>query len=413
MEWHEKHLPVQLGNRTNDTHLEQVTIDSIDLDLMTTRNEEVPDNILWEKFVCLEDPSLPIRNIGGRWIKHKEKYNEERVGLYISSIAQGFCKSGLFEHTWWDVPYDIKLVSKELSVCDFVKLNSAVHLPFISLLPSTKDVATAIAFHYDDFLPNPRKRRRLLNLIKQKDKSVLEAYFSKQKMLQYVWGPSTSSAVSPSWSQMKRWERQWLRLQAVTAHQPNSVLGEILIEGNEEVLEFTLQYFHISAEIVNKLKIGIYYAVERLARIGRLSLLKRLVGGRFELSGKVHFRAGSFERIWSAIFAAIEADKVEYLKAAIAVGQGKQLHVRGYQGITALGLAVMKNKAELVKVLLVARARVDEPSWGDETALCLALQMGVSRGVIQELIQAGASVNGSDLTGNSIRDQLKEKGIVL
>jgi len=263
-----------------------------------------------------------------------------------------------------------------------------------------------MAFDYDDFLPNPLKRRQLFDLIKQMDESGLEAFFSRQKLRQFVFKSLNSSPKSLSLNK-QHWERRWLRIKAVTAHQPNSVLGEILLNGSEKVVAFTLKYFYISAEVVNKLQIGLYCAVERLARVGRLSLLGRLASSKNpELSGKVHFRPGSFRRTWSTIFAAIEVGNVEYLQSAIALAHPGQLNLRGDQGITALGLAVMKDKAELVKVLLKAEAKVDEPSWRDETALCLALQMGVSRLVIQELIQAGANFNGRDLTGNSIFDQL-------
>jgi len=245
------------------------------------------------------------------------------------------------------------------------------------------------------------------------DRSGLEAFFGQQKLRQYVFKPLKSYPISTSF-QKEQWERRWLRIKTVTAHQPNSVLGEILLKGSEKVVEFTLKYFYVTAEVVNKLQIGLYCAVERLAREGRLSLLGRLASGeKPELSGKVHFRSGSFKRIWSTIFAAIEVENVEYLKSAIACAHPGQLNLRGDQGITALGLAVMKDKVELVKVLLGAEAKVDEPSWGNETALCLALQMGVSRLVIQELIQAGARVNGRDLTGNSIFGQLKRHGVVL
>lgn len=71
----------------------------------------------------------------------------------------------------------------------------------------------------------------------------------------------------------------------------------------------------------------------------------------------------------------------------------------------------MNDRVELVQILLQASARIDQPSWGDETALCLALQFGVSCGVIHELIKAGANVNGRDLTGNSIDAQLKARSI--
>jgi len=260
-----------------------------------------------------------------------------------------------------------------------------------------------MAFDYDDFLPNPLKRRQLLDLVKQMDECGLNTFFCRQKLRKYVLKPSQKS---PSLNK-ENWERLWLKIKAVTAHQPNSVLGEILLNGSEKVVDFTLKYFCVSAGVVNELQIGHYCAVELLARVGRLSLLGRLASDKnLELSGKIHFRPGSFRRIWSTIFAAIEVENVEYLQSAIALAHPGQLNLRGDQGITALALATMKDKVELVKVLLRAKAEVDEPSWGDETALCLALQMGVSRLVIQELIQAGANFNGRDLTGNSIFDQL-------
>jgi len=98
-EWQEKRLPVVIGTRTNGTRLEQVSIDSIDFDLQTTLKVDVPDYIVQESLQRMEDPFLLLKSIGGRRLKHKEKYNRERVGLCMSSIAQGFSRSGLFKHT--------------------------------------------------------------------------------------------------------------------------------------------------------------------------------------------------------------------------------------------------------------------------------------------------------------------------
>merc|ERR1719317_307282 len=105
------------------------------------------------------------------------------------------------------------------------------------------------------------------------DISLLEAFFNEQQLRKYVWGPSKKSETCLSWKQMNYWEKLWFRQRAITAHQPNSILGQILIEGDENLLRFALPYFSICAKVVNKLKIGVHYAVERLARVGRLSLL--------------------------------------------------------------------------------------------------------------------------------------------
>jgi hypothetical protein len=191
----------------------------------------------------------------------------------------------------------------------------------------------------------------------------------------------------------------------------NCVLGEILLEGHEAVVKFTLSYFSVNAELVNELKIGTYTVVELLARVGRLAMVNRLIHGKLKLCGNVLFREDSFERVWSAVFAAVESDNAKYLQEAVALGTKSLLHIRGERGITALGLSVMNNQLELVKVLLKAYVNVDQPSWCDETAICLALHTDASTEVIRELVKAGANISGKDSTGNSISDQLKTRGI--
>jgi len=96
--------------------------------------EEIPDDMVMRRFTYLENPYQLIANIGGRWIKQKEKYKGERLGLYTFSLCR-YSKSGLFEQTWWDVPNNMKLVAKELKVKNFVKMKCGIHLPFISLPP--------------------------------------------------------------------------------------------------------------------------------------------------------------------------------------------------------------------------------------------------------------------------------------
>ena len=108
------------------------------------------------------------------------------------------------------------------------------------------------------------------------------------------------------------------------------------------------------------------------------------------------------------MFAALDADNVEYIRAAIALDKkGKLLNLRAHRGVTALGTAAMNNKIEHVRVLVEARADVNQPSWGDESVLCLGLQFVVSREIIEVLVQAGAKVTGNDLTGKSIACQLE------
>jgi len=247
------------------------------------------------------------------------------------------------------------------------------------------------------------------------DRKALDKHFSKQKLIKYTRGSLiTIKKNSLAWKKARKWEKRWLKLKAVTSHQPNTILGQVLLEEDEIVIKFTLKYFSIDAKIVNQLKIGIYYAVEMLARVGRLLFVSSLVQGRLKLSGEVLFLRNSFRRVWSAVFAAIEVNNVKSLRDALALDEvGRLLHLRGECGITPLGLSVLNDQPELVQVLLDALAMVDQPSWGDETALGLALQFSVSTAVVKKLIQAGAKLDGQDLTGNSIRAQLEKNRITV
>jgi len=379
---------------------ELLCVQSMILNVKTTLKTNLPQNLLRKKFYRLYNPKA-LYNLGV--FRISDEKNANRAGVYSNSI-------------WWDVPNDVKLIYKEFGWTNFIKSRKAFHLPFVSLpftLPS--QYSRFIAFDWEDFLPNPKKRRELFHLVKKMDIKALDTYFMKQRLGLRKWNshnPSCPLLIK----KIKDWENRWLKLKAVTSHQPNSVLGHILLEEDETVVKFTLQYFEISARTINKLKVGIYttnHVVESLARVGRFSLVSRLVAGRLELFGKVPFHSQSFKRVWSVAFAAIEINDANSLRTAIALDQGSnQLHIRGYRGITALGLAVMNDRAELVQLLLNASAMVDQPSWGDETALGLALQLGVSCEVIEELIKAGAKVNGNDLTGNNIKDSLKSRGII-
>ena len=93
-------------------------------------------------------------------------------------------------------------------------------------------------------------------------------------------------------------DRRWLKVKAVTAHQPNSVLGSILLDGDEHLIKFILRYFEITAAELNQLQVGTYCAVELLARVGRLSFVSGLIDGKLTLAGKVFFiKKLSFQRV--------------------------------------------------------------------------------------------------------------------
>jgi len=334
---------------------------------------------------------------------------EKRVAINSIHIPNSVhVHSDWHTHIFWDVPNDVQLLKREGI---FDALHESVSLPFVSL-PLTQE-NRAMAFDGDDFLPNPRQRRELFRLVKMMNVNCLEAYFDGHNMIKHTFGHSDLKAkfFPDIKNKIRDSENRWIKLKAVTSHQPNSVLGQILLEEDDVVIKFTLNYFSISAETINQLKIGSRHAVEMLIRSRRLSLVRPFIAGRLKAFGKVYFRPQSFVRVWSAAFAAIEENNKNSLLAAIALDKGTQLHIRGERGITALGLAVINDRAQFVAILLDASANVNQPSWGDETPLGLALNFGVSREIIQKLIKAGAKVNRKDLTGTAIEDQLKSREI--
>jgi len=395
----------------------RLCIETINFNITTIPKEEVPESWVTKNLWRLGSPAQWLPNISEHFIRGKEEYVQKRVGVcsfylfHIHGVNKNWRASNC-----WDVPNNVEFISEEFRIHDLWSSGCLVYLPFISLPCSPHSHCNkAMAFDLDDFLPNPRKRRVLFDLIKLMDKKALDAYFRKQKLMKYTRGsftPPTKHSVL--WKKTKKWETCWLKLKAVTSHQPNSILGQILLEEEELVIQFTLKYFSIDAKIVDQLKIGIYYAVEMLARVGRLSLVGSLVQGKLKLSGEVHFRRNSFHRVWSAVFAAIEVNNVNSLRAALALDkEGSLLDMRGERGITPLGLSVINDQPELVQVLLEALAMVDQPSWGDETALGLALQFSVSTTVVKKLIEARAKLDGQDLTGNSIQAQLEKNRITV
>lgn len=409
--WLRKHTPIWRTVCYRNTEF-SLCIQRIDFNVQTTSKLELPKKLVREKLLQIDNPKRLLVNTDVHFLKAKDDYKEKRAGFCIFPILG---RNGIHPNwrasKWWDVPNDAEVISKKLKIRNFTKSGYAVYLPFVSLpLTPNQHSFTAMAFDSDDFLPNPEKRRVLHRLVKCMDREGLDGFFQKQKLKRHSWGSMDQNEEKS----MSNWETRWLRVKAVTSHLPNSVLGQILLEADEAVLKFTLHYFSISANILNKLKIGIYFAVEILTKIGRLSLVSRLIRGKLKLSGKVPFYHKSFQRVWSTAFAAIEVNNVNSLRAAIALDKdGNQLSIRGERGITALGLAVINNRAELVQVLLEGSAKVDQPSWGDETALGLALQFGISSEIIKKLIKAGAKVDGHDLTGNSIRAQLRAHRITV
>jgi len=397
-QWYLKKLPF-----TIDEIDVQFIITKIDFNVKMTFKTEMSAYTVGRQWYHFEKPEHWLTDIGGRHLNVKDN-RKVRVGLKKRSYDSWGCYDDL-----WDIP-DERYVPACLSYN--IKGGWAFCLPFVSVYNSNPQNNTAMKFSGDDFLPNPQRRRDLFNLVKKSDSGVLDAHFNEQEVYKKTWGESTSTR-HLSWKKMGSVDRRWLKVKSITAHQPNSILGSILLDGDRHLIKFTMKYFEITAAELNQLQVGRYCAAEHLARIGRLSFVSGLVNGQLKLTGKVFFsRKLSFQRVWSVVFAALDVDSVEYLRAAIALDKkGKLLNLRAHRGVTALGIAVLRNKVEHVRVLVEARADVNQSSWGDESVLCLGLQFGVSLEIIKELVQAGAKVTGNDLAGNSIASQLEALGL--
>jgi len=383
-----------------------ISISKVDFNVKKIGKRDMPDHIIRNIWYDIQKPEFWLSDLGGLHLNENEEWKKGRVGLKRRAFKR--------VDNFWDVPSDNTSVPHCLKY-SLGKSGWAFCLPFISVYATHSENNFAMGFSGDDFLPNPQKRRDLFNLVKKSDSNLLDTHFDKQRVFQWSWGNKKDVWKSDLVGRtMTLLDRRWLKVKAITAHQPNSVLGSILVDGDQHLIEFTLKYFKITAAELNQLQVGRCYVVEILARIGRLSLVSRLVQGELKLSGKVRFNGKhSFQRTWSVVFAALEVDNVEYLKAAVALDQKwKLLKLRTHRGVTALGVAVMGNKIEHVRILIEAVADVNQSSWGDETALCLGLQFGVSLEIIEELVRAGANTFGNDLTGNSIRSQLEARRLV-
>jgi len=393
-QWYLRALPI-----TIDEIDVQFIITKIDFNVKKTFKTAMSAYTVSKLWTHFQKPEYWLTDIGGRHLNEKDKNRKVRVGVKERSVwSYG---------DLWDVP-EKRFVPACLSYN--VKGGWAFRLPFVSVYNGYPQNNTTMKFSGDDFLPNPQKRRDLFDLVQKSDSKLLDAHFNEQEVHKKTWDESTSASTRRlNWPKMGSIDRRWLKVKAITAHQPNSVLGSILLDGDEHLIKFILKYFEITAAELNQLQVGTYCAVELLARVGRLSFVRGLIDGKLTLAGKVFFsKKLSFQRVWSVVFAALDADNVEYLRAAIALDKkGKLLNLRAHRGVTALGTAVMNNKIEHVRVLVEARADVNQSSWGDESVLCLGLQFGVSQEIIKELVQAGAKVTGNDLTGKSIGSQLE------
>jgi len=416
--WLARKMPISIMITDSvGNHKGYLDVQTVDFNVTPISKDKVPESWVRKNLCRLRSPTHWLPDISEHFLRGKVEYDPERVGVCSFYLFQTYGVNRDWRASnCWDVPNNNEFIKEEFKMNDLRGSGCLVYLPFISLpcSPHSHD-SKAMAFDLDDFLPNPKKRRVLFDLIKLMDRKALDKHFSKQKLIKYTRGSLiTIKKNSLAWKKARKWEKRWLKLKAVTSHQPNTILGQVLLEEDEIVIKFTLKYFSIDAKIVNQLKIGIYYAVEMLARVGRLLFVSSLVQGRLKLSGEVLFLRNSFRRVWSAVFAAIEVNNVKSLGDALALDEvGRLLHLRGECGITPLGLSVLNDQPELVQVLLDALAMVDQPSWGDETALGLALQFSVSTAVVKKLIQAGAKLDGQDLTGNSIRAQLEKNRITV
>jgi hypothetical protein len=158
-----------------------IHVQLIDFNVNTISWDKVPQSLVRKKLHVLNDPKLWLSNLGV--LNVQDEKSEKRLG-FCDWWDPAF--SDVLAN-WWDIPNDVDLIQEEFRCDNFIESGFAVHLPFVSL-PFTLHPFGSVAMPFDneDFLPNPKKRRELLRLVKKMDTDILETYFTKQQVTQYM-----------------------------------------------------------------------------------------------------------------------------------------------------------------------------------------------------------------------------------
>jgi len=261
---------------------------------------------------------------------------------------------------------------------------------------------------FDDFLPNPPIRNSLYDQIMNHDHSSWKALVRSEEIVEHSDIYLDILRQQPC----RKKELKMLLQRIITAHHPNSILGQILKEGRFQKLQFVLKQFHVDKMLINDIRIGSNYChpTEILIQYRQVPLLSYLVKKRkLMLSGKIKSFDRKRYRHFSAVLSAIELGDPQILccliKAVPSISFGRMLWFPDEVGRSPLSLAVVKDKPDIVKALLDAKTPVNQRGWGGDTALAIGMQLGTSDAVLTMLLNAGADVNTRDSTGVAPRSR--------
>jgi len=263
----------------------------------------------------------------------------------------------------------------------------------------TNDLIAINRCRLDDFLPNPPIRQLMLRWIKEAAHA-LQFQYELDIYLERLNGGCGKD------------ERKIILQKIITAHSPNSLLGEVLQEGRLKLVCFVLEKFCVDKKVLNGIRIGSNFShpTEVLIQNRRTRILAYLVKKHgLQISGKIMSFCGKWSRHFSAVLSALEIRNpmiLRFLLIAIPIQTlGSIFAFPDELGRTPLSLAVIEDKPELVKMLLKVRAPVNQCGWRGDTALAIGMQMGISDSVLIILLEARANVDTTDSTGVAPRDR--------
>jgi len=254
---------------------------------------------------------------------------------------------------------------------------------------------------FDDFLPNPAIRELVY------DQIVNSNVPSVNKIILAV-DQAKQSDIYFERLQRNCGKQEWKLIvqRIITAHCPNSILGQLLKEGRTKKIRFVLKHFCVDKKILNGISIGPNYLhpTEILIQNRHSKLLSWLVKKhKLILFGKKLSFGGKWCRHFSAVLSALEVGDPLILQDLKTVAPTDSFEVMlsfpDEQGRTPLSLAVVNQRAEYVETLLEVKASVDQSSWGGDTALAIGYQFGICQSIMKMLLEAGANIDRRDSTG--------------
>lgn len=260
---------------------------------------------------------------------------------------------------------------------------------------------------FDDFLPNPAIRELVYDQIVNSNAPTVNEIIlavDKAKQSDIYFERLQRTCGSEEWKLIVQ--------RIITAHCPNSILGQLLKEGRSKKIRFVLKHFCVDKNILNRIAIGPNYLhpTEILIRNRHSKLISWFLKKRkLNLFGKRLSFGGKWCRHFSAVLSALEIGDLSILKYLRKVAPTDSFEVMlsfpDEQGRTPLSLAVANQRADFVKYLLEVKASVDQSSWGGDTALAIGYQFGICQSIMKMLLEAGANIDRRDSTGVAPKDR--------